>query len=189
MRLADAPPPGWYPDPDGGPRLRWWEGTDWSDSFRAPPSQNELDLLAARRAGLLGRATSDATRVATAATDAAQAAASRRRETEEVIAEVRKVARSEVDRAVEMFGQQARSATRQLQPLVSEYTTKVTKFLRRALVVSFVVLVAWFVFQAIAQQSFLDWVGDRIDSITDDSSTGVTVGAGHQLLRSPQALR
>ena len=27
-----APPPGWYPDPDGGPRLvRWWSGSAWSD--------------------------------------------------------------------------------------------------------------------------------------------------------------
>ncbi len=183
MKLADAPPPGWYPDPTGGPRLRWWEGSDWTDHFRAPPSQSELDLLAARRAGLLGGA-ADAGGMARVTSDAVQAAASRRRETEEVIAEVRKVARSEVDRAVEMFGQQARSATRQLQPLVSEYTTKVTRFLRRALVVAFVLLVAWFVFQAIAQQSFLDWVGDRIDSITDDSSDAgggprVTVGAWH----------
>jgi len=27
-----APPPGWYPDPDGTPGLvRWWNGTAWSD--------------------------------------------------------------------------------------------------------------------------------------------------------------
>ena len=27
-----APPPGWYPDPDGAPGLvRWWSGTGWSD--------------------------------------------------------------------------------------------------------------------------------------------------------------
>ena len=27
-----APPPGWYPDPDGAPGLvRWWHGSGWSD--------------------------------------------------------------------------------------------------------------------------------------------------------------
>jgi hypothetical protein len=27
-----APPPGWYPDPDGAPgRVRWWNGVGWSD--------------------------------------------------------------------------------------------------------------------------------------------------------------
>ncbi|MCZ2829661.1 DUF2510 domain-containing protein [Modestobacter sp. VKM Ac-2986] len=27
-----SPPPGWYPDPDGGAGLvRWWSGSDWSD--------------------------------------------------------------------------------------------------------------------------------------------------------------
>jgi hypothetical protein len=27
-----APPPGWYPDPDGAPGMvRWWSGTSWSD--------------------------------------------------------------------------------------------------------------------------------------------------------------
>ena len=27
-----APPPGWYPDPDGAPgQVRWWSGSVWSD--------------------------------------------------------------------------------------------------------------------------------------------------------------
>ena len=39
MRVADAPPPGWYPDPEGGSRLRWWDGTDWSDRYRPRPPE------------------------------------------------------------------------------------------------------------------------------------------------------
>ena len=30
------PTPGWYPDPAGGPRTRWWNGSSWSDSYGEP---------------------------------------------------------------------------------------------------------------------------------------------------------
>jgi hypothetical protein len=29
---ADAPAPGWFPDPLGGTRQRWWDGTRWTDT-------------------------------------------------------------------------------------------------------------------------------------------------------------
>ena len=51
MRVADAPQPGWYPDPAGGVRLRWWDGTDWSDDFRSRPSVGQLGGRPARQAG------------------------------------------------------------------------------------------------------------------------------------------
>lgn len=40
-----APPPGWYPDPTGSGRQRFFDGADWTEEVRAAP-----DRLARRRA-------------------------------------------------------------------------------------------------------------------------------------------
>jgi len=40
--MTFTPPPtpaGWYPDPDGGPHLRWFNGTQWTDQRQAPTQQ------------------------------------------------------------------------------------------------------------------------------------------------------
>ena len=31
-------PAGWYPDPYGSGRLRWWDGTVWRDQYADPPT-------------------------------------------------------------------------------------------------------------------------------------------------------
>lgn len=32
-----SPPAGWYPDPAGSPRSRWFDGTQWTDHYAPPP--------------------------------------------------------------------------------------------------------------------------------------------------------
>jgi Protein of unknown function (DUF2510) len=159
MRLADAPPAGWYPDPEGGARLRWWEGSDWTDDYRPPPSETERTAAAYLA------------QLPTAGTDVAAEARQLRRvsrtDTEEIIAQVRQAARSEIDRAADVFSQRARAATREFQPLVTEYTNKLFRWLRIIAVIVVVLVIAYVVFQAIAQESFFDWLGDRIDNLSD----------------------
>lgn len=33
-----ATPAGWYPDPAGGPRSRWWDGQQWTEHYQEPYS-------------------------------------------------------------------------------------------------------------------------------------------------------
>jgi hypothetical protein len=40
MTDANTPaiPAGWYPDPAGGPRSRWWDGQQWTEHYQEPYS-------------------------------------------------------------------------------------------------------------------------------------------------------
>lgn len=165
MRKVDAPAAGWYPDPDSRTRLRWWDGLDWSDIRRAPPSKAELT------AEEQYRRLHEPLEVAPTGQQFQQAqGAINRQDVQEIIAEVRSVARSEVDRAAEEFSNRAATAVRGITPLISEYTSNLLKWVRRAVIVAIVLLVAYFVFQVIVQASFFSWLGDRIDNLTDDSA-------------------
>lgn len=167
MKVADAPDPGWFPDPENRSRLRWWDGTDWSDIRRAVPS--EAELIAYEETHL----ETAAEHAATVQQQYMQAQQQMGRvESQQLIDEVRRAARDEVNRAGEMFTQRARSAAKEITPLVSEYTNRIIRWIRFAVIVAVVLLVAWFVFQVIFQASLFEWIGDRIDNFTNSDDGG-----------------
>lgn len=158
MRRADAPPAGWYPDPAGGSRLRWWDGLDWTDHWRAPPTTHVPDVPVP---------VTSATREEPTGRPGRAAARRTRDETAEIMAEVRRVARDEVQRGVHLLSDRARDATTRLDSLVSQYGDRVMRGLRIAGVVAVALVVLWLVLQTVGQASLLDWLGDRIDTIVD----------------------
>jgi len=162
MRIIDAPRAGWYPDPDGRQRLRWWDGLDWTDIRRAPPSEAELTRAEASivHEMPLGQGQPVGQQ---------QYGGYSRQDTQEIIAEVRTVARQELDRAANEFSARATTAVRGFTPLITEYTNKMLRWVKFALVLATLLFIVWLVFQAIASQSLFDWVGDRIDNLTEDT--------------------
>ena len=168
MRLIDAPQAGWYPDPERGSRLRWWDGSDWADHWRAPPAVGVTDRAAgaAKRGGqyeqqgMAGHRNVPAPPGLPNLPNTGNSA--------QIVEQVRLAARSEAERAAQMFGAQARSATKNLTPLISEYTNKFIRLLKQLAVIAVLVLVAWFVFQAWANMSLFEWIGDRIDNVSDN---------------------
>jgi hypothetical protein len=142
--------------------LRWWEGTDWTDDYRAPPTSTELATAAKRSE----RAVSDASMTDRAAGVGPPTRLSRS-DTEDIIGQVRQAARGEIDRAADVLTQRARGMARELQPLVTEYSNRFFRVLRVIAVLVVVFVIAWLVFETIAQQSFFDWLGDRIDNLSE----------------------
>jgi hypothetical protein len=180
MRLEDAPPAGWYPDPEGT-RLRWWDGTDWTTRYRIAPGAGATRQglaptpIGANYGGSQGHAAPgwypdpaggarprwwDGRAWTDQLGQPGQAAA--------VVGEVSAAVRAEASRAAIAARTQAYEMRRELTPLITEYTNRATRFLKRLFVIAIVLVIAWFVFQAYANATFLEWLGDRIDELSND---------------------
>lgn len=157
MKLEDAPPPGWYPDPRLSGQLRWWEGADWADDRRAIPTASEL------AAAVQPQESAPPAPVPGSGPDPRL----RREDTDQIVDRVRAAAREEVDRAADLFSQRVRSATNRARGVVAHYVDTVLRWLRIAIVAAAIAVIVWFVLQIIFQATLLDWLGDRIDNIGD----------------------
>jgi hypothetical protein len=164
VKTSQASPAGWYPDPEGGSRLRWWEGTDWSDRYRARPYAGTNPYVAptphAPRA--------NPAHVSLDITNASDPQA--------WVEQMRAAARSEADRAVQQVDQRFRQARAEFKPLITEYTSKLMRFLKVMAFLAVLLIVAWIVVQVVAQQSLFEWIGDRIDNVTDDTASWPRAG-------------
>ena len=174
MRRADAPRAGWYPDPESRTSLRWWDGLDWTDIRRAPPSSAET--LAAFENAQFRAAPPDFAPGASRAAAALQSVSS-----DQLINEVRTTTRSEMQRATEAFNQRAQEARQNLTPLITEYANTARRWARRLIKLAVLAFVVWLAFQIVQQVSLWNWITDRIDNLGDESGMA---DAAMVLLRS-----
>jgi uncharacterized protein DUF2510 len=178
VRRVDAPPAGWYPDPESRTSLRWWDGLDWTDVRRAPPSGAET--LAAQENAQFRAAPPDFGPGASRAASTVQGL-----DSAQLIDEARAASRSEMQRATEAFNQRALAARQNLTPLITEYTNKAKRWARLALKLAVLAFVVWLAFQIFQQVSFWNWVTDRIDDIGNESGmTGPAVERAGGAVRS-----
>ncbi len=155
-------------------RLRYWDGLDWTDARRSPPSAAELLSYEQREA--FAAAHQYVAPVAQTASAVANRAG--RPDNQQIVEEVRRAARNEVDRAADLFSQRARQMQRDFVPLVSDYTNRIVRWIRIAAILAIVLLIAYFVFQVVAQASLFEWIGDRIDNFTDEQNGARPVTSG-----------
>ena len=161
MRLEDAPPAGWYPDPERGNRLRWWEGADWTDERRAPPTAGEIEAVERSEQA---RETAP-TRSTLPRPDQVR---DRAGEADRIVSQVRQAAREEVARAATELTRRAHSTFDRYGDVALRFLRRVWRWTRVAIVLAAVLVVAWYVLQFIAQAAFFQWFGDRIDNLFAD---------------------
>jgi hypothetical protein len=160
MRLEDAPAAGWYPDPERSGNVRWWEGTDWSDAHRLQPTTTKIEYDQREAIQPVKSSAQDYVPRGDLGAE--------RLNTDEMVDQVRVAAREEVQRAADVFSDRSRTAVRSLQRVIGDYVGTAVRWIRIALFVGAVVIIAWFVLQLFVQASIFDWVGDRIDNIGDN---------------------
>jgi hypothetical protein len=64
---------------------------------------------------------------------------------------------------------------RSVTPLITQYSNRVIRWVRIASVIAVILLIGWLAFQIFAQVSLFDWVGDRIDNLTDNTDSGAVL--------------
>ncbi len=159
MKLEDAPARGWYPDPERNGQLRWWEGTDWTATRRPVATASEA------------RATTEPpTKRASTAKPASDALEGRAQviDPQKFVLEAREAAREEVERAADLFSRRIRVGVDRARSAAAEYVELLVRWLKIGAVVVAVAVIAWFIFQLIVQATLLEWLGDRIDNVTDN---------------------
>lgn len=164
-------PAGWYPDPAGGTRLRWWDGEDWADHFHSRPAHlpNPVPASAdaAVAAGSGGIAPRDVDRIVAAVQTSA------RTEMDRAVDQLQTAARTEVDRVVGEVRRQASNVT----PLITENLGQLARYVRWAAIIGFLLVVAYFVIQVVAGVGVAELIGDIadriIDAVDDESAPAV----------------
>ena len=179
MKRAEAPAPGWYPDPVQRARLRWWDGSDWSDHRRVGPRPADLsagadspsDQPATRRSWSTAAtpapsAAAAGGRAAATAGSAGQAASGiSRQDASAIVNEVRRATRGELERATTRLAAQAGGLREQLEPLLRDYGRRLARWARRAAFFAVVLYVLYAIASAQLQVSLLDWLGERVDDL------------------------
>ncbi len=172
---TELAPAGWYPDPTGGTRLRWWDGEDWSDHFRTRPLDAVIGGVAAEAAAaqagapaVAGIAPRDVDRIVSAVQT------STRTEMDRAVGELQQAARGEVDRMVGEVRRQVGNVT----PLITDTVGQVTRWIRWAAIIGFLLVVAYFVFQVVAGIGIAELISDIADRIIDAVDDESSLGAG-----------
>ena len=160
MKVSDAPRAGWYPDPEGRTRCAGGTaatGSTGTASVRSAP-RPRASWRQAQASQVGGDQAFDLAQLGNAMHLPPQTAA--------VVEQVRLAARPRPSVAQD-FEARTRKITGEIPPLISQYTNRFMRWFRVLLTLSFIVLMAWFIYQFFVQKSFFDWLGDRIDNMTD----------------------